>query len=105
MQKRLAEFASHPNVGQVRGVGMLGAIQLVPGSGKSASAGQVEGQGNFFKKADVTGIRCREHCISNGLVMRAVDDAMILSPPLIITETQIDELCDKALKSIEQTFS
>ncbi len=105
LQKRLAEFASHPNVGQVRGVGMLGAIQLVPGSGKSASAGQVEGQGNFFKKADVTGIRCREHCISNGLVMRAVDDAMILSPPLIITETQIDELCDKALKSIEQTFS
>jgi len=36
--------------------------------------------------------------------MRAVDDAMILSPPLIISKHEIDELCDMALKSIEQNF-
>ncbi len=97
LQKKLAEFATHPNVGQVRGVGMLGALQLVPGKkGKSQK---------FFEKADETGVRCREHCLDNGLVMRAVDDAMILSPPLVITEAEIDELCEKALKSIDQTFS
>ncbi len=95
LQKKLSEFASHPNVGQVRGVGMLGALQLVPGS---------EGKKSFYKP-DETGVSCREHCLANGLVMRAVDDAMILSPPLVISETQIDELCEKALKSIEQTFA
>lgn len=94
LQKKLAEFASHPNVGQVRGVGMLGALQLVPAKGKKA-----------FDKPDVTGVRCREHCLDNGLVMRAVDDAMILSPPLVISESQIDELCERALNSIERTFA
>jgi len=98
-QKRLAEFASHPNVGQVRGVGMLGALQLVP------HKNQNQNQYVPFEKADVTGVRCREHCLDNGLVMRAVDDAMIISPPLTITASEIDELCDKALKSIDQTFS
>jgi len=94
-QKKLAEFASHENVGQVRGVGMLGALQLVP----------YKNQRVPFEKADVTGVRCREHCLDNGLVMRAVDDAMIISPPLTITASEIDELCEKAIKSIDQTFS
>lgn len=93
-QNRLAEFLSHPNVGQVRGVGLLGAIQLVPGPNRRS-----------FEKADVTGVKCREFCLANGLVMRAVDDAMIISPPLTISESEVDELFDKAQKSIDQTFS
>jgi len=94
-QQKIAEFSTHPNVGQVRGVGLLGALQLVPN----------KKQRKPFDKTDVTGVRCREHCLDNGLVMRAVDDAMIMSPPLTITNTEIDELCAKAMKSIEQTFS
>ena len=94
-QNKLAEFASHPNVGQVRGVGLLGAIQLVPNKPAHTP----------FEKPDVTGVRCREHCLNNGLVMRAVDDAMIISPPLTISAAEIDELFDKANRSIEQTFS
>ena len=94
-QQKLAEFSAHPNVGQVRGVGMLGALQLVPD----------KNQRKPFEKTDVTGVRCREHCLNNGLVMRAVDDAMIVSPPLTISRSEIDELCTKAMKSIEQTFS
>ena len=94
-QSKLAEFASHPNVGQVRGVGLLGALQLVPDKPAHTP----------FEKPDVTGVRCREHCLANGLVMRAVDDAMIISPPLTISLAEIDELFDKANRSIEQTFS
>jgi len=93
-QKNLTALLSHENVGQVRGVGMLGAIQLVP-----------DAKSKRFKKTDVAGVTCREHCLENGLVMRAVDDAMIISPPLTITTSQIDELFDKARRSIEQTFS
>lgn len=92
-QSKLAEFITHPNVGQVRGVGFLGAIQLVPGEHKKT-----------FDKSDEAGVRCRENCINNGLIMRAVDNAMIISPPLTISEKEIDELFDKAQRSIEQTF-
>lgn len=94
-QQKLMEFSEHPNVGQVRGVGLLGALQLVAD----------KAQRKPFEKADVTGVRCREHCLDNGLVMRAVDDAMIMSPPLTISKSEIDELFSKAMKSIEQTFT
>ena len=93
-QNKLSELSSHPNIGQVRGVGLLGAMQLVPDKSRKA-----------FDKTDVTGYRCRDHCQNNGLVMRAVDDAMIMSPPLTITESEIDELFSKATQSIDQTFS
>jgi len=93
-QKSLARLAEHPFVGQIRGVGMLGAIQLAPD--KSANAG-------FAKEGD-TGAACRDIAGQHGLVMRAVDDAMILSPPLIISTEQIDELFAIAERSIEETW-
>ncbi len=94
-QSKLAALAEHPHVGQLRGIGLLGAIQLVPDKPNRTA----------FAKPDVTGTKCREHCLDNGLVMRAVDDAMIISPPLTISAAEIDELFDKALRSIDQTFS
>ncbi len=42
------------------------------------------------------GLMCRDLCIANGLVMRAVRDTMIVAPPLVITHAQIDELVEKA---------
>jgi putrescine aminotransferase len=93
-QQRLEKLAAHPFVGQTRGVGMLGAIQLSPD--KSSNAG--------FKKEGDTGVVCRDIASENGLVMRAVDDAMILSPPLTITTAQIDELFDIAEHSVEATW-
>jgi putrescine aminotransferase len=93
-QQRLEKLAAHPFVGQTRGVGMLGAIQLSPD--KSSNAG--------FKKEGDTGVVCRDIASENGLVMRAVDDAMILSPPLTITTAQIDELFDIVEHSVEATW-
>jgi putrescine aminotransferase len=93
-QARLERLSSHPFVGQTRGIGMLGAIQLSPD--KSGNAG-------FAKEGDV-GVACRDEASNNGLVMRAVDDAMILSPPLTISTAQIDELFDIAERSIDVTW-
>ena len=47
------------------------------------------------------GTLCRDLCIENGLVMRAVRDTMIIAPPLVITHAQIDELVEKARKSLD----
>jgi putrescine aminotransferase len=43
------------------------------------------------------------HRLSNGLILRATNDAMLLSPPLVISRAQIDELFEKAWKSLDQT--
>jgi len=93
-QERLSRLAAHPFVGQIRGTGMLGAIQLSPD--KSSNAG-------FDKEGDV-GSACRDIASENGLVMRAVDDAMILSPPLSISPSQIDELFEIAERSIDSAW-
>jgi putrescine aminotransferase len=93
LQKRIREFESHPLVGEVRGVGMLGALQLVRDKGSRQS----------FEPVGDVGSLCKDHCTDNDLVMRAVGDSMILSPPLIISKTEIDELVEKAGRALDLT--
>ena len=93
LQKRLRELNDHPLVGEVRGVGMLGAIELVQ---DKATRKRYEGRG--------VGMICRQFCFDNGLIMRAVGDTMIISPPLVITKDEIDELVTKARKCLDLTL-
>ncbi|MBP8202966.1 MAG: aminotransferase class III-fold pyridoxal phosphate-dependent enzyme, partial [Pseudomonas sp.] len=92
LQKRLRELLDHPLVGEVRGVGMLGAIELVK---DKATRARFEGKG--------AGMICRGHCFNNGLIMRAVGDTMIISPPLVISKAEIDELVTKARLCLDLT--
>ncbi|MBK3918966.1 aminotransferase class III-fold pyridoxal phosphate-dependent enzyme [Pseudomonas stutzeri] len=92
LQSRWQELVEHPLVGEARGVGLLGALELVKNK-KTRER---------FVDADV-GMRCREHCFRNGLVMRAVGDTMIISPPLVISEDQIDELIGKVRLCLDAT--
>ncbi|MCB1714685.1 MAG: aspartate aminotransferase family protein, partial [Candidatus Competibacteraceae bacterium] len=57
----------------------------------------------FFQPRGKVGLVCRDFCVENGLVMRAVEDTMIISPPLIISESEIDELVEKAWRSLDMT--
>ncbi len=91
LQQRWAELASHPLVGEARGVGLLAAIELVH-------------EGRAFSDPGRVGTQCRNFCTRNGLVMRAVRDTMIIAPPLIITPAQIDELVEKARRSLDDTL-
>jgi putrescine aminotransferase len=91
---RLASLADHPLVGEVRTCGLLGALELV--EDKAAR--------RYFPPAHKVGLTCREHCIANGLVMRAVRDVMILAPPLIITEAEIDEMVARARRALDLTL-
>ncbi|TDF83477.1 aspartate aminotransferase family protein [Pseudomonas sp. H9] len=93
LQKRLRELSDHPLVGEVRGLGMLGAIELVK---DKATRARYEGQG--------VGMICRQHCFDNGLIMRAVGDTMIIAPPLVISREEIDELVEKARKCLDLTL-
>ena len=92
LQKRWQELADHPLVGEARGVGMVAALELVKNK-KTRER---------FAEPGV-GMLCRQHCFQNGLVMRAVGDTMIISPPLVINEEEIDELIVKARRCLDAT--
>jgi len=89
-----AQLAEHPLVGQARSVGLIGALELV--RDKQAR--------RFFDKRGEVGTICRDFCFANGLIMRAVRDTMIISPPLVISEEQLDELAEKAWRCLDLTY-
>jgi len=93
-QRAWASLADHPLVGEARSVGLMGALELVPDKPSRAR----------FENLGSVGELCRDLCLENGLVMRAVRDSMIVSPPLVVTDEQIDELIDKARKSLDMTW-
>ncbi|GAA5317129.1 MAG: aspartate aminotransferase family protein [Candidatus Pelagadaptatus aseana] len=94
LQKRWRELGDHPLVGEVRGVGLIGALELVKDKAKRE---RHPGNGKV-------GTLCRDACTANGLVMRATGDTMLVSPPLVITHEQVDELVEKARKALDDTL-
>ncbi|MDD9858423.1 MAG: aspartate aminotransferase family protein [Gammaproteobacteria bacterium] len=93
LRDALQSLADHPLVGEVRCRGFIGAIELV-----ADKAG-----GRRFDPPGKAGTLCRDACFDNGLVMRAVGDTMVLSPPLIISRADIDEFADKARAGLDHT--
>ncbi|SHI23898.1 aspartate aminotransferase family protein [Ferrimonas marina] len=94
LQQQWATLADHPIVGETRGIGMVAALELVENKVPRTR----------FHKDKEAGMVCREHCIANGLIMRAVGDTMIIAPPLIITRTEVDQLVATARKSLDDTW-
>ncbi|MEO3385614.1 aspartate aminotransferase family protein [Mesorhizobium sp. CAU 1741] len=84
-------LAGHDIVGQVRTIGLMGAIEIVkdketrerfPGDGAAA-------------------VIVRDHAIANGMMMRATGDTMILSPPLIWTRDTIDMAVERIERALD----
>ena len=93
LQRRFRELADHPLVGEVRGIGMIGALELVAHKGTRT----------FFRNRGAVGQICRDHCFGNGLIMRAVRDTMVMAPPLVMERKHVDELVEKARKCLDLT--
>ncbi len=94
LQKRLAEFSDHPLVGEVRGSGLIGALELVANkeSGQAFAGGAV---GAYAQKA----------VQDNGVLLRTVaGSSLAFCPPLIISEAQIDEIIDATSRALDQTL-
>jgi putrescine aminotransferase len=93
LKQKWHELGEHPLVGEARIVGMMGALELVP----------AKPDRRYFPDRGAVGALCRDIALKNGLILRATNDAMLLSPPLVISRAQIDELFQKAWKSLDQT--
>ena len=92
LKSRWMTLADHPLVGEARMTGMIGALELVADKTTMAR----------FPDEGSTGTRARDISVANGLVMRAVRDTMLISPPLILTEDEADTLVDRARQTLDQ---
>lgn len=88
LQARLREaFAGHPLVGDVRGVGLIAAVELVADKATKRA----------FEAETKVAYRVAQRCLEEGLIVRALPAGQILafSPPLCITRGQVDEVVDR----------
>ncbi|MGY6411600.1 MAG: aspartate aminotransferase family protein [Alkalilacustris sp.] len=84
MQKRLRELSDLPLVGEVRGVGMIAAVELVGNKATRAPHG----------KAGALGAPAQAAMQEEGVLVRALGDTLAVCPPLITTEDQADQIVD-----------
>jgi len=95
LQAQWATLGDHPLVGETRGVGMFAALEMTPDKATRAA---------FAAGFGTAGLICRDACFKNGLIMRHVRDAMIVSPPLVITKAEIDTLVSRARIALDITY-
>jgi 4-aminobutyrate---pyruvate transaminase len=94
LQAGLQQFADHPLVGNVRGVGLIGAIELAHDKHARKPFDPKLAVGAYLVR------RAQEH----GLILRAMGGDMIaFCPPLIITEPQINELLRRFALALDDT--
>lgn len=88
-----SRFADHPMVGEVRGIGLIAAIELVADKATKKA----------FDPAQKIGPRFSKIAESHGLIMRALPgDGIAFSPPLIITEEEIVDMMDRFGKALDE---
>ena len=94
LQSGLRQFADHPLVGEVRGVGLIGAVELVRDKATKEN----------FDPAQKVGPYLADRAMDHGLVVRPLGgDAIAFSPPLVITEEEIGMMVERFGKALEDT--
>ncbi len=93
-QARLKRLGDHPLAGEARGIGLIGAIELVADKKTKRS----------FDPATAVSAHAAATAQDLGLIVRPMaGDVIALCPPLIITESEIDELFDRLERSLNET--
>jgi 4-aminobutyrate--pyruvate transaminase len=95
MQGWLRRFQDHPLAGEVRGIGLIGAIELVADKTAKTPFDPKLGVGGFLAK------RAQHH----GLIVRPLGDTIAFCPPLIITEDEIDLMFERFSRALDDTLA
>jgi L-2,4-diaminobutyrate transaminase len=97
MHKHLrAAFTDHPAVGDVRGFGLIGAVEFVAERNPAKR----------FDPALKVGVRVAKAALANGLITRGLPDgdSIAFSPPFVISEDEIAEMVRRARSAVDQVF-
>jgi L-2,4-diaminobutyrate transaminase len=93
LQRRLRELASHPLVGEVRGVGMIAGIELVASKSEKKP----------FPPAVLAGAKVAKHALRNGVITRALRDTLAFSPPLVLEQSDVDRIVEVVGGALDAT--
>ena len=94
LQQKMGALIDHPLVGDVRGVGLIAALEMV--------ADKATGQP--FDPALKVGAIADGFARQHGLIARFIGDRIALSPPLIITEAEIDDAVGMLRRALDDTL-
>ena len=91
----LAHLAENPNIGEWRGKGLMGALEAVKDKATKTP----------FDGALSVSERIANTCTDHGLICRPLGQAIVLCPPFIMTEPQMDEMFDKLGAALKKVFA
>ena len=92
-QQKLHEFAAHPAVGEVRGFGLIGALELLPRGGKAA-----------LTPTTLLGVKAANIAREEGVIVRGIRDLIAVSPPFIITKEETDLLFTAVRRTLDRLW-
>jgi hypothetical protein len=95
LQAKIRSFADHPLVGEARGVGLMGALELSPDKAKAAP----------FKAFGKVGGKMTAELLKHGVILRNMGDVIGICPPMVITEAQIEEMFAPMEKCLDETYA
>ena len=93
LQDGVRKLASHPLVGEIRGVGLVAGVELVPDKPGRGTFDPLGSAGTLFVA----------RAQANGLIVRNLQDTVALCPPLIISEGEVEELLRRSAKALDET--
>ena len=91
-QQRLAALRDHPLVGDVRGVGLLGAVELVRDVASKTA----------FDPAEKVGARVHAAAYRAGVLCRAMGDVIGFAPPFVCEEREIDQIVERTAEALDE---
>jgi putrescine aminotransferase len=92
-QEKLHSFREHPAVSEIRGLGLIGAMELIPRGGRAA-----------LTPASVLGVKASALIRNEGTIVRGIRDLIAMAPPLIITKDEIDQLFNSIHRGLDKLW-
>ena len=99
LKQQFCALASHPLVGHADSCGFVAGLNLVRRKGATLHDNDV------FDGDLGVGMLCRGAMFDNGIIMRAVGDRMIIAPPLVTTQAQIDDMVGRIGAALDDTLA
>ena len=92
-EKRLEALGDHPLVGEARGRGLIGAVELVADKATRQA----------FVPPMVVATKCAAFALEEGVILRNILDSVAICPPLVIKEDELGALFDRLETALDRT--
>jgi len=91
----LKQFEAHPLVAEVRGVGLIAAVELVTNKETKVA----------LEKPGQLGMMASKQAAAHGFITRPIVDSMAFCPPLVISHSEVDDLVERVGKALDATLA